>query len=80
MKLIGNRKGQIECAMTFSEDNLLKSSMLKFIYTRRDLTFLADRKTLLEPNTWLVEMVKLSALIMKEVELDLEHPKKKYQT
>ena len=63
--------------MKFSEDDLLFASNLKMLVTKKDCASNAGKKKLTEPTTWLIERNKLSALMMEEDLLEVQHPVKK---
>ena len=73
-------RNDIRKGIKFSEDDLAFASNLKFLYTRKDCTIYAGRKTLTEPVGWLIESTKLSALLAKESLLKVQHPKKLHKT
>ena len=73
-------RNDIKKAMKFSEDDLLYASNLKFLVTMKDCTSNAGKKKLTEPQAWLIERNKLSALLVEEDLLEVQHPVKKHKT
>ena len=71
-------RNDVKSLMRFEWDDLHFASNLDLFYRRKEITTLANNKTIVTIKRWLTEKVLLTRYLLKEDEKGVAHPKKGY--